>query len=103
MGTNVTITLKYGTEWANQDWFSLIMTPIGNIVGDLKWLIIGMVIFSMLWTKGEHTAMLSIVGVVYTILVISAIPQESQVYALILTAISIGILVYRSFYRVNEG
>lgn len=99
MGANVSITLKYGSQLSSGDVFNLIFTPISNIVGDLKWLIIGLVLLSMMYTKGEHTVIVAIIGVIFTALTISSIPQESQIYALMFAALAIGIILYRGFYR----
>jgi hypothetical protein len=101
-GANVTTNLKYNYLYSAGNWFELFIAPVGSIIGDLKFLVLGFVIFFMLYLKGQHTTIIATLGVIYAGIAISSVPPSTQPFAFLFIALAIAVILYRAAYRTEQ-
>lgn len=100
-GANVTTNLTHNTAWYSGNWLSMFLTPITDIAGPISYIIFMTVIIGALYIKSKHTIMITLIGIIFSGVLISLIPKEFQGYVVFLIALAIAVMVYRAYYR-NE-
>lgn len=100
-GGNVTTNLTHSSAWTSGNWLTMLLTPITDIAGQMAYIIIMLVIIGALYIKSKHTIMITIIGIIFSGVLISLIPKEFQGYIVFLIALAIAVIIYRAFYR-NE-